>query len=86
MTLMHCSQWALCRPILLILTIWQSNVGFTPLIYLLLLLTKQGLRLIMLSSFWEVAYLPLGTPCNYIITLIDQSDAAMPFVITAYAV
>ena len=28
--------------------------------------------------------MPLGTPCNCIMAIIDHSNAAMPFVVTAY--
>ena len=33
---------------------------------------------------WIVCYMPIGSSCNYIMVIIDQSYAAIPFVVTAY--
>ena len=52
----------------LILTIWLSSVGSSPLIYLPITLIKWDLKpVIMLSSIVErVGYTPLGILCNHI--------------------
>ena len=34
----------------------------------------------------RVGYIPLGTPCNYIMVVIDQSNTAMPFISIPYLV
>ena len=84
MTWMHYGQLAWHEPIWLILTIWLSNVRFMPLIYIPVLLTKWCLRPIIIFFAGRKYYTPLGALCKPIVAVIDQSNAAMPFVINAY--
>ena len=48
-----------------------------------ILLTKMGPKNYHCVKFFEgwVAHMPLGTPCNHIMAIIDQTNAAMLFVV-----
>ena len=83
-TLIHYDQWVWHRPFSLILTIWLSNVVSTPLVYLPVLLTKWGLKPIIMLFVWKVGYMPLNPQCNHIMAKIYQSNSAMSFVVTTY--
>ena len=74
-------QWASHRSFVLILNIWIPQVGSVLLLYLLILLIKEGLRpIIIFKVFVErVGYMPLGSQCNHTVVIINQSNAAMLF-------
>ena len=70
-----------CRPVSLTLTVWLSNVGSMHFIYPLILLTNRTSGLYYVTFFGEwVDYTPLGTPCNHIEAIIDQTNVVMPFI------
>ena len=74
------------RCILLILTIWFSNVVSMPLFYLLIQLTTQGHVYIILLIFFKgvVGYMPLGFQSTRLMAVISFANAALPYVLTAY--
>ena len=65
--------------------IWSLKVRSTPPICFLIWLIRQGhMMTIMFSSFQGMDYMPLGTPCNHIMAILDHSDAAQPFIVATY--
>ena len=73
------------RILSLTLTIWLSRVGFMTLICFNTTNQMGPHTYHYVKSFMgRVGYMPLGTLCNCIMALIDQTNTAMPFVNTAY--
>ena len=66
--------------------VWLSNIAFVTLIYLLILLTKWGLRPInMLSCLRGGRVICLfSTPYTCLMDNKDQTNVAMPFVLAMY--
>ena len=82
---MHNGQLVWQEPISFNLTIWLSKPGFSPYIY------PQHYELNRAHTYHYVtlcevgvSYMPQGTLFTQLMAIIDFTNAAMPFDVTAY--
>ena len=72
-TWMQNDQLGWDRPILLVWTMWLSNVGSVPCSFILMLLIQQG-----------HVYNSMGILCTHLVLVINYTNIALPFVATAF--
>ena len=70
------------HPDYLVVQYWTHATYLSPAV-----LNQTGLQIYCNVKFLlgRVEYIPLGTPCDCILVTTDYSNAAMPFVVTAFA-